>query len=254
MWSVVVVEVLEAVDEGIDVGEVSGQVVDSIELVSPTAIAALDGAVHFWGFGRQDIEADVSVLAGLLEIGLELRSAVDLDGAHREGHVAQELVEEEGCRGCGGAIEGLGDGPFGDRVISGEMLDGFVWSDIDGNGVELDEAAGTIAYDLARQAHRIAALGARAAAGSRPPQGRDRGHHTASHQAADDAIDGRVRDREAFGPQQRANLGAAPHREILAQPFDCPDHGRGPCVDGSWLASAFFTLAALVGAAMCSAC
>ena len=27
-----------------------------------------------------------------------------------------------------------------------------------------------------------------------------------------------------------------------------------PCVDGSWLAMAFFTCAALVGAAMCSAC
>jgi hypothetical protein len=28
----------------------------------------------------------------------------------------------------------------------------------------------------------------------------------------------------------------------------------GPCVDGSELARAFFTFAALVGAAMCSAC
>jgi hypothetical protein len=38
------------------------------------------------------------------------------------------------------------------------------------------------------------------------------------------------------------------------QGVECPWFGDGPCVDGSGLARVFFTLAAVVGAAMCSAC
>jgi hypothetical protein len=64
------------------------------------------------------------VVAGLFELGHELRSAIDLDGLDLEGHVADDFVEEEGCRRRGGTVESLGDGPLGDRVVSGEVL---VW-------------------------------------------------------------------------------------------------------------------------------
>lgn len=69
MRSVVVVERLEAVDDWIDVFDVAREVIDVIELVAPSGIAAFHGPIHRWGFWRQDIEANALVLAGLLELG-----------------------------------------------------------------------------------------------------------------------------------------------------------------------------------------
>lgn len=43
--SVMVVEVLEAVEDGVEGFDRTGQVVGGVELVSPRAVAALDGAV-----------------------------------------------------------------------------------------------------------------------------------------------------------------------------------------------------------------
>ncbi len=81
------------------------------------------------------------VLAGRFELGLELGSAVDLDGLDGEGHVGEHLVEEACGRDCGGAVAGLADGPFGDRAIGGEVLDGLAGSEVDEDGVDLHEAA-----------------------------------------------------------------------------------------------------------------
>ena len=39
------------------------------------------------------------------------------------GHVGRKLVEEHGGGGGGGAVVGLGDGPLGDRIVGGEVLD-----------------------------------------------------------------------------------------------------------------------------------
>jgi hypothetical protein len=119
---VAVVEVLEAAEDGVEAFDVGGQVVGFVELVPPCAIAAFDGSIHLWASGRENIEGDTSFLAGGLELGHELASAVDLDGLHRERHVV-----EEACGGlCGCTVEGFADGPFGDRVIGGEVLDRFL--------------------------------------------------------------------------------------------------------------------------------
>jgi hypothetical protein len=53
-----VVEVLEAVDEGVDVLDLGGQVEDGVELVAPCAVAAFDGAVELRPLGRQFVEDD----------------------------------------------------------------------------------------------------------------------------------------------------------------------------------------------------
>jgi hypothetical protein len=118
-------EVLEAVEDGVDIIDVPGQVVDRIELIAPSAVAAFDRAVHLRTFGRKHIEANGLVLAGSLELGHELRSAVDLDGLDLERHVAHELVEEDCSRSRGGAVEDLGHRPLGDRIVGGEVFDGF---------------------------------------------------------------------------------------------------------------------------------
>jgi len=163
VWSVMVVEVLEPVEDWIERLDGSGQVVDGVEFVSPGAIASVDRAVHLRRLGRKDEEPQALFLAGDLELGHELGTTVDLDGLHREGHLGDQLVEEDRGRGGGCPIEGLGDGPFRDGVVGGEVFDGFVGRDIDVDGVELDEAAGLVDRQVARQALGEAAFGGPAA-------------------------------------------------------------------------------------------
>ena len=154
VWSVMVVEALEAVEDWIDRLHGSRQVVDGVEFVSPGAIATFDRAVHLRRLGREDEEPEALFLAGVLELGHELGSSVDLDGLHGEGHLGDDLVEEDRGRGGGRPIEGLSDGPFGDRIVGGEVFDGFVGRDIDADGVELDEAAGLVGRQVAADAGR----------------------------------------------------------------------------------------------------
>ena len=70
--SVVVVEMLEAVEEGVERLDVGGQIVDAVELLSPDAVAAFDGAVELGGLWGQFVEGQSLGLAGLFELGLEL--------------------------------------------------------------------------------------------------------------------------------------------------------------------------------------
>ena len=61
---IMVVEMLEAVDQGIELGEGSGQVVDRIELVAPAAVSPLDRAIELGRLGRQDEQLDAFGLTG----------------------------------------------------------------------------------------------------------------------------------------------------------------------------------------------
>ena len=54
--SVVVVEVLEAVEDRIELLDGLGEFVDGVEFVSPGAIASFDRAVYLWRLGREDEE------------------------------------------------------------------------------------------------------------------------------------------------------------------------------------------------------
>ena len=49
------------------------------------AVAALDGAVELRSLGRQHVEGEALVGAGLFEVGHELGAAVDLDACDLEG-------------------------------------------------------------------------------------------------------------------------------------------------------------------------
>src|SRR4051812_18424773 len=75
-------------------------------------------AVELRPLRRQDEEAQVALSACVLELGPELRPAIDLDALDAEGDLGDELVEE-GCgaaRGCAAGDEG--DGPLRRRVVS----------------------------------------------------------------------------------------------------------------------------------------
>jgi hypothetical protein len=152
MWSVMVVEVVEPVEDRIESLDRSRQVVDGVEFVSPGAVASFDRAVDLRRLGREDEEPEALFLTGVLEFGHELGTSVDLDRLHGEGRLDDDLVEEDRGRDGGCPAEGLGDGPFGDRVVGGEVFEGFVGRDIDIDGVELDEAAGLVDRQGARQA------------------------------------------------------------------------------------------------------
>ena len=81
-----VAEVLEAVEDWIDRLHGSRQVVDGVEFVSPGAIATFDRAVHLQRLGREDEKSEALFFAGVLELGHELGSSVDLDvGSHLGG-------------------------------------------------------------------------------------------------------------------------------------------------------------------------
>ena len=51
--AVAVVAVQEGVDEGVEVVEAGGQIIDGVELVSTRAVAALDSTVDLRTLGRQ---------------------------------------------------------------------------------------------------------------------------------------------------------------------------------------------------------
>ena len=121
---------IEAMGEGVDTElegfEAGWEVFDAVELVSPRALGAFDVAVELRPLRRQDEEAQVALSACVLELGPELRPAINLDTLDAEGDLGDELVEE-GCgaaRGCAAGDEG--DGPLRDRVVSREVLDGLV--------------------------------------------------------------------------------------------------------------------------------
>ena len=137
-----------------------------------------------------------------------------------KGISATILFEEDRCRGGGRPIEGLGDGPFGDRIVGGEVFDGFVGRDIDVDGVELDEAAGLVGRQVARQTLGEPAFGGPAPGVGTPAQRRDGLNRTAGDELGDDAPDGGVGDSEAPLAHEGSELGAAPHGEIEAQALD----------------------------------
>src|SRR3954467_7116872 len=90
--------VIEAMGEGVDTElegfEAGREVFDAVELVSPRALGELDVAVELGPLRRQDEEAQVALLACVLELGPELRPAIDLDALDAEGDLGDELVAE----------------------------------------------------------------------------------------------------------------------------------------------------------------
>ena len=129
--SVVVVEVLEGLDHWGDFVDSHGEVGAGVELVAPGSVTALDGSIELWRPRREDVEGQVLVGAGLLELGHELGASVDLDGFDGIGHLHEDGVEELGGGFCGGPCAGPGDGPFGERIVGVEVLDGDAGQRID---------------------------------------------------------------------------------------------------------------------------
>src|SRR3954463_12141165 len=219
----------EGVDAGLERFEAGREVFDAVELVSPRALGAFDVAVELGPLRRQDEEAQVALSACVLELGPELRPAIDLDALDAEGGLRDELVEE-GCgaeRGCAAGDEG--DGPLRHRVVSREVLDRLVGSDVDEEGVDLDEFAGPDRLHALGQALGVAlahdAQAAWTGFATKHRHGRD---DAPRHELRQDAPDHRDRDVDPLPAQEDGELALAPHRMTSAQPLDLAHESAGP--------------------------
>ena len=213
--------------ERVELVDLGRRVVDGIELVAPGALQALDAAVELGRARRQDVERDALLLAGGLELGHELRAAVDLDGGELEGQLGDELVEEAGGGGGGGAMRGHGDAPAREPVDGGELLDALAAGEAQRQRVDLHRLAGPGGLEGAAQPPRPAAPRLRRGAG-RPPEQRHGHDPPEPHQMGEDAAYGGVGHGEALRPQDRPELALAPDRVVGAQPLHRRDQRRRP--------------------------
>src|SRR5215204_1734082 len=141
-----------------------------------------------------------------------------------------DKLVEEGCgaaRGCAAGDEG--DGPLRHRVVSREVLDGLVGSDVDEEGVDLDEFARPDRLHALGQALSVAlahdAQAAWTGFATKHRHGRD---DASRHELRQDAPDHRDRDVDPLAAQEDSELALAPHRMISAQPLDLAHESAGP--------------------------
>ncbi len=89
---------------------------DLIKLLGVSAIGAFDRAVEFGRTGRQHEQVQPALLASLLELSRELRSAIHLQGTDGKGHAMRQGVEELGGALRAGASVGLQDIPARNQI------------------------------------------------------------------------------------------------------------------------------------------
>ena len=89
-----VIEVQMLLKGLVDVGHLQFPVVEVPELTAGGGVSPFDATVVLGSSRCQHIEGEIEVLAGGLELGHELRSAVDLDGSDGEGHLLEEGLQE----------------------------------------------------------------------------------------------------------------------------------------------------------------
>jgi hypothetical protein len=135
-----IVRCLPGTRSGLQSGEIEGPAVAIPEFFADGAIEAFDEAVEFRGMGWQDVKRDAGVAAGEFELTHELRIAIDLDGANREGH-AGDQVGEVVASGAGGGTTADGEDGYAAGDIDGGELAAFEsGARADVHGIELDES------------------------------------------------------------------------------------------------------------------
>ena len=91
------------------------------------AVGAFDGAIEFRRARGQHEQMQAALLAGLLKLGGELASAIDLQRANGKRHADLQGIEEFGCGRGGGVGVRLNDIPARDHVASRELFEDHAW-------------------------------------------------------------------------------------------------------------------------------
>src|SRR6185437_3016698 len=156
------------------------------------------------------------LLAGMLEVGGKLASAVDLHRADGERHAGLEGGEELGGGGGGGAGADFEHVPAGDDIAGGELLEHEAREGTEVEGIHLDQVAGPkwgvflgFAHGPGTHAGRPAGDGHAAAPGF--------GEAAASLGLGQDAADHGDRQLQALAGQQDGELVFAPARIAAAE-------------------------------------
>src|SRR5215204_5933859 len=215
----------EGVDTELEGFEAGREVFDAVELVSPRALGAFYVAVELGPLRRQDEEAQVALSACVLELRPELRPAIDLDTLNAEWDLGDELVEDAAQR----AVARPATRATVHCFVSREVLNGLVGSDVDEEGVDLDEFARPDRLHALGQALSVAlahdAQAAWTGFATKHRHGRD---DASRHELRQDAPDHRDRDVDPLPAQEDGELALAPHRMISAQPVDLAHESAGP--------------------------
>ena len=163
-----VIEVQMLLKGLVDVGHLQFSGVEVPELTAGGGVSALDATVVLRSSRRQHIEGEVEVLAGGLELGHELRSAVDLDGSDGERHLLEEDLQEAGGVASGGAGVAAHDQLLAEGADGLELLELDPGKRVDPGVVDLDELAGTGGFHSVAPALSMAFLEVAAPFGAGP--------------------------------------------------------------------------------------
>ena len=104
-------------------------------------LGALDRAVELGRSRWQNEQAQAALLAGLLEVGGELGTAIHLQSTDGKGHAVQQGFQELGSGRGGGPRVGLDDVPARDHIAGGELLEDYARQGTRIKSIDLDEVS-----------------------------------------------------------------------------------------------------------------
>jgi len=114
---------------------------DLIKLLGVSPLGALDRAVELGRSRWQNEQAQAALLAGLLEVGSELGTAIHLQSTDGKGHAVQQGFQELGSGRGGGPRVGLDDVPARDHIAGGELLEDYARQGTRIKSIDLDEVS-----------------------------------------------------------------------------------------------------------------
>src|SRR6266542_3276748 len=191
-----------------------------VELLLVGPLRPFDAAVELGRSGREHVQADAALPAGLLESGHELAAAVHLDRPDGERHAGIDGAQEGSGAGRRGLTSDAEHVPARDDIAGGELLEDDARERSQIERINLDEVARGTGQVLLRLARRVGPRRPGTMAGARRPQRLDQ--QASRLQGGEDAADHRGRGRPALLAEEPDELVLAPSRVLLAQLKDGP--------------------------------